>query len=73
MIFCGVRRQESTAAAKDYDYLYLPEKDGDALTVLAVTQAGESEGLVFRSKDGGESWEYVPKKEGQSYDQSSHF
>lgn len=52
-------------AAEDYDYPYLPEKDGDALTVLAVTQAGETEGLLFRSKDGGENWEYVPKKEGQ--------
>ncbi len=46
-------------AAKDYDYPYLPEKDKDALTVLAVTQAGETEGILFRSEDGGENWEYA--------------
>lgn len=44
---------------EDYDYMYLPEEDGDALTILVVTQAGETEGILFRSEDQGETWTYA--------------
>ena len=29
--------------------------------MLVTTQAGESEGIVFQSQDGGETWEYMEK------------
>lgn len=42
----------------DYDYLELPKKDGDTLTVQVLSGAGEKEGLLFQSRDGGENWEF---------------
>ncbi|MGI6011632.1 MAG: WD40/YVTN/BNR-like repeat-containing protein [Ruminococcus sp.] len=45
--------------AKDYDYLYMPEKKGEVLQVLAVTDAGEQEGILFQSSDGGETWTWA--------------
>ena len=46
---------------QDYDYMNMPQKEGDVLTMLVTTQAGESEGIVFQSQDGGETWEYMEK------------
>lgn len=46
---------------QDYDYMNMPQKEGDVLTMLVTTQAGESEGIVFCSRDGGETWEYMEK------------
>lgn len=45
--------------AADYGYLCMPEKDRDVLTVLALTGAGETEGIVYQSGDDGETWTYV--------------
>lgn len=50
---------------EDYDYMYLPEEDGDALTILVVTQAGETEGILFRSEDQGETWTYAGRDSGR--------
>lgn len=44
---------------EDYDYFSMPEKENGILTVKVVTDAVESEGLFFQSKDDGETWEYV--------------
>lgn len=44
---------------EDYDYIYMPEKEGDVLTVKVVTGAGETEGFLFQSQDNGETWEYT--------------
>lgn len=46
--------------AADYDYLTMPERTGDGLTVTALTQSGEREGLVFRSEDQGMTWAFQP-------------
>ena len=43
---------------EDYDYLTMPEKDADALTVTVTTDAEENDGIVFQSKDDGVTWEY---------------
>lgn len=43
----------------DYDYLYMPENDGDVLTITVTTDAGESDGITFRSTDRGATWEYT--------------
>lgn len=44
--------------AKDYDYLHIPEKEGDTLTVKVTTEGADSDGIVFRSTDDGRTWEY---------------
>lgn len=44
---------------EDYDYCYMPEQEGDKLTVLVVTGAGEEEGIKFQSTDDGITWEYI--------------
>ena len=43
---------------ENYDYLNMPEKDADALTVMVTTDAAENDGIVFQSKDDGVTWEY---------------
>lgn len=40
----------------DYDYLSMPEQEGETLTVKAIPQAGEQEGILFRSTDNGATW-----------------
>lgn len=42
----------------DYDYLHMPEKDGDTWTIKVTTEAAESDGIVFQSTDSGVTWEY---------------
>ncbi len=51
--------EEYGYGTEDYDYLYMPEKEGDVLTVLAVPDAGEKEGVLFQSPDSGETWNYA--------------
>lgn len=43
---------------EDYDYFHMPEKDGDMLTVTVTTEAGDRDGIVFRSADYGSTWKY---------------
>lgn len=45
--------------AADYAYLCMPEMDGDQLSVLALTGAGETEGILYQSQDQGETWVYA--------------
>lgn len=45
--------------AEDYDYINMPEKEDDCLTLRVSTDAGEAEGIFFRSEDEGESWVYA--------------
>ena len=51
--------EEYGYGTEDYDYLYMPEKAGDVLTVLAVPDAGGKDGVLFRSSDFGKTWNYV--------------
>lgn len=42
----------------DYSYYEMPQKNGDKLTIKALTQAGENEGILFKSDDSGVTWVY---------------
>ena len=44
---------------EDYDYLNMPQKDGDVLTITVTTDSAESEGIIFQSSDSGVTWEYA--------------
>ena len=46
-------------AAKDYAYLCMPKLDGSQLSVVALTGAGETEGILYQSEDQGENWVYA--------------
>ena len=46
-------------AAKDYAYLCMPKLDGSQLSVVALTGAGETEGILYQSEDQGETWVYA--------------
>ena len=50
--------EECGLTIDDYDYCYMPEQEGDALTVMVTTEAGEKDGIEFQSKDKGLTWEY---------------
>lgn len=41
---------------EDYDYLQMPEKEGEVLRITVTTDAAENDGLVFQSKDDGVTW-----------------
>lgn len=43
---------------EDYQYIEMPEKDGDAYIVKACSQMGEEEGVLFYSQDVGKTWTY---------------
>ena len=58
MHYLSITRVNFTGSS---DYMNMPQKEGDVLTMLVTTQAGESEGIVFCSRDGGETWEYMEK------------
>ena len=47
----------------DYDYMEMPEKNGDRLTITVTSAAGEHDGLVFISEDQGETWTFDHVKE----------
>lgn len=44
---------------KDYDYMEMPEKEGNTLTIKVITEASETEGILFQSQDDGETWTYA--------------
>ena len=50
--------REAGFTVNDYDYLSMPEEQDGSLTILAVTGAGEQEGILFQSTDQGETWSY---------------
>lgn len=41
---------------EDYDYLNMPEIDGNRLKITVTTESTEQEGLVFQSEDQGTTW-----------------
>ena len=43
---------------EDYAYLNMPELHDSVLTIMVTTDASESSGIIFQSKDGGVTWEY---------------
>ena len=43
----------------DYDYMFMPEKEGEIFTIKVTTEALDKEGIVFQSSDKGVIWEYV--------------
>ena len=43
---------------EDFDYLNMPEKEDDTLTITVTTDAAEKDGIVFQSTDYGATWEY---------------
>lgn len=54
---------ECNFTIKDYDYFTMPEfgeneEDKNSLFIKALTQEGETEGILFQSQDGGKSWQY---------------
>lgn len=49
---------ESGFTIEDYDYLNMPEKKDSVLTIMVTTDATESNGIIFQSKDDGVTWEY---------------
>ena len=50
--------EEYGFSIEDYDYLNMPEKEGDVLTIKVTTDAVESDGIVFQSIDDGSTWEF---------------
>ena len=43
---------------EDYQFISMPEKEGDIYKVLVTTQAYEEEGIIFHSEDNGKTWIY---------------
>ena len=48
--------QEYGLTLEDYQYLEMPQQDGENYTIHVMSQSGEMEGLVFTSEDQGENW-----------------
>ena len=44
---------------EDYQYLKMPQQNGENYTIHVMTQSGETEGLVFTSEDQGENWSFT--------------
>ena len=48
--------QEYGLTLDDYSYC---EKEGDIFTIRVLSAAGESDAILFDSKDNGETWTYI--------------
>lgn len=51
--------QEYGLTLDDYSYCEMPEKEGDIFTIRVLSAAGESDAILFESKDNGETWTYI--------------
>ena len=51
--------QEYGLTLDDYSYYEMPEKEGDIFTIRVLSAAGESDAILFESKDNGETWTYI--------------
>lgn len=51
--------KECNFTVDDYNYMEMPEKNGNKLTIKVLTEAGETEGLLFWSEDNGVTWKYA--------------
>lgn len=49
--------KECGFTVEDYDYLNMPERDGDVWMITVTPEAAESDGIVFQSMDDGLTWE----------------
>lgn len=43
---------------EDYDYLNMPQIGATTLIIMVTTDKGDNDGIVFESKDGGDTWKY---------------
>lgn len=43
----------------DYDYLNMPTKKGNTLTILVTSSGDDCEGIIFQSNDNGVTWKYI--------------
>ena len=43
----------------DYDYLNMPQRDGEGLTIMVTTEEAEKDGILFRSVDDGVTWKLI--------------
>lgn len=44
---------------EDYAYCEMPKKDGDTFTIRVLSAAGETDAILFESKDNCETWVYA--------------
>lgn len=44
---------------EDYDYCCMPKEEDGVLTIEVMSEAGENEGILFRSQDDGMTWEFL--------------
>lgn len=51
--------QEFGYTVADYDYIGIPQKEGDHLVVTVTLEATENEGIIFQSEDNGTTWVYT--------------
>ena len=42
----------------DYDYVNMPKRDGERLTITVTTEEPEKDGILFQSINDGVTWEY---------------
>ena len=42
----------------DYDYLNMPQRDSEGLTIMVMTEEDEKDGILFLSEDDGVTWKY---------------
>lgn len=45
-------------SVEDYDYFEMPELAEESISIQVFTEAGEQDGLIFQSKDEGQTWEF---------------
>ena len=46
-------------SASDYQYMMMPEKDGDTYKIKLIHQDGEQEGICFTTADQGKTWTFA--------------
>ena len=46
----------------DYDYYEMPERIGDDLFIMVITEKEEKSGLLFKSEDLGDTWTFCPEE-----------
>lgn len=50
--------EEYGLTMEDYDYLSMPEQDGEQLLIRVTSEEAQTDGFIFRSQDQGVTWEY---------------
>lgn len=52
-------RRNCIFSASDYQYMMMPEKDGDTYKIKLIHQDGEQEGICFTTADQGKTWTFA--------------